>query len=397
MDITMAQTDIAPRAAERASYERAEELRFLAQTGRLNNWQQGVTETLARAGLPGGFTTAEWAETPWYGPLEQWLKNPDISDILINGPDRDVIVVDRGQRMATGIEISAEWVAFTQRQLLMRSKIVTAENHDTWPSNAVIGTADLRLRFAVTRAPASPAGPTLALRVLPTRWRNLDDFVKENVLSREAANLLVEALRRGVTVLIAGGTGSGKTTLTAALLQIIGEEKRVVTIEEARELPETPDSVAMEVLRSGMSFAECVRFSLRQKPDLIVVGEARGPEALAMLQAAATGHPGIGTIHAPDIQAALKNLERMACESNDAPPSIVRGLMTSSAVPLVVVHIGRYNGLRRVGAIGEVIPSGASGAAGEKYTVNDLFTFITSTNQLRRAQPVHGSWGRGDL
>jgi pilus assembly protein CpaF len=232
---------------------------------------------------------------------------------------------------------------------------------------------------------------------LPTRWRNLDDFVKEDVLSRDAANLLVEALRRGVTVLIAGGTGSGKTTLTAALLQIIGEEKRIVTIEEARELPETPDSVAMEVLRSGMTFAACVRFALRQKPDLIVVGEARGPEALAMLQAAATGHPGIGTIHAPDIQAALKNLERMACESNDVPPSIVRGLMTSSAVPLVVAHIGRYNSRRRVGAIGEVIPSGASGAAGEKYTINDLFSFDAMTNQVRRVQPVHGAWGRGDL
>src|SRR5262249_27347731 len=157
------------------------------------------------------------------------------------------------------------------------------------------------------------AGPTLALRILPRRWRTLDDLIQEGVLLRPAAELLLAALRRGVTVLVAGGTGSGKTTLTAALLQAIGEERRVVVIEEARELPDLTDSIALEVLRSGLSFSGCVRFALRQKPDLIVVGEARGPEALAMLQAAATGHPGIGTIHAPDIQAALKNLERMAC------------------------------------------------------------------------------------
>ena len=74
----------------------------------------------------------------------------------------------------------------------------------------------------------------------------------------------------------------------------------------------------MEVLRSGLTFSDCVRFALRQKPDLIVVGEVRGPEALAMLQSAATGHPGICTIHAPDTQAALKNLERMACESGSS-------------------------------------------------------------------------------
>ena len=116
----------------------------------------------------------------------------------------------------------------------------------------------------------------------------------------------------------------------------------------------------MEVLRSGLTFSDCVRFALRQKPDLIVVGEVRGPEALAMLRAAATGHPGIGTIHAPDVQAALKNLERMACESG-VPANIVRGMLTSSAVPLIVVHIGRYGGQRLVGAIEEVTMMGAGG------------------------------------
>jgi pilus assembly protein CpaF len=167
-----------------------------------------------------------------------------------------------------------------------------------------------------------------------------------------------------------------------------------VVIEEARELPELSDSVAMEVLRSGLTFSDCVRFALRQKPDLIVVGEVRGSEALAMLQAAATGHPGIGTIHAPDVQAALKNLERMACESG-VPANIVRGMLTSSAVPLIVAHIGRYGGQRRVGLIEEVTAMGAGGSIGDKYTTNLLFVFNSNTNGVQKAYPVQGDWGRG--
>jgi pilus assembly protein CpaF len=380
--------------------ERVEELRFLVKTGRLRHWQRGVTETLTRAGVAGGFTATEWADTPWYGPLEAWLSDGStISDVLINGPHRDVTIVDAGQRMASGVTLHPEWVGFVQRQLLLRSGLVAPE-HVTdlqamqWPAHALIGTAEGRLRFAVTRPPASPAGPTLALRVLPRRWRTLDDLVMEGILPRAAAELLIEALRRGVTVLVAGGTGSGKTTLTGALLQAIGEEKRVVVIEEARELPELNDSVAMEVLRSGLTFSDCVRFALRQKPDLIVVGEVRGPEALAMLQAAATGHPGIGTIHAPDVQAALKNLERMACESG-VPANIVRGMLTSSAVPLIVAHIGRYGGQRRVGLIEEVTVMGAGGSIGDKYTTNPLFVFNSNTNGVQKAYPVQGDWGRG--
>jgi Flp pilus assembly CpaF family ATPase len=397
---TIVNQTASPTAEMPPEQERLEGLRFLTYSGRLRHWQRGVTETLSRAGMGGGLTVAEWAETPWYGPLEAWItEGSTVTDVLINGPNRDITIVDVGQRMASGVSLHAEWVSFVQRQLLLRSGLVAPEavadlQAMHWPGHAVIGTAEGRLRFAVTRPPASPAGPTLALRVLPRRWRALDDFVLEGILPRPAADLLIDALRRGVSVLIAGGTGSGKTTMTGALLGAIAEEKRVVVIEEARELPELSDSVAMEVLRSGLSFSECVRFALRQKPDLIVVGEVRGPEALAMLQAAATGHPGIGTIHAPDAQTALKNLERMACESG-VPATIVRGMLTSSAVPLLVAHVGRYSGQRRVGAIEEVTVMGAGGAIGDRYTTNPLFVFNPQTNQVEKAYPVQGEWGRG--
>lgn len=375
-------------------------LRLLAAHGRLRHWRRNVTETLARAGFGVDLTVSEWAAMAWYGPLEDWLaRGSTVSDLFINGPERDMSIVDRGQRMASGVALHPSWVGFVQRQLLLRSGLVApAHVADLdameWPAHVVIGTADTRLRFALTRPPATPHGPTLALRILPHRWRTLDDLVGEHLLPRSAADLLLAALRGGVTVLIAGGTGSGKTTLTAALLQAIGEERRVVTIEEARELPEVRDGVAIEVMRSGFTFADCVRFALRQKPDLIVVGEVRGPEALALLQAAATGHPGISTIHAPDIQAALKNVERMACESR-LPAGVVRGLLTSRAVPLVVVHIGRYGGRRLVGQIAEVVVMGQGGQVGEAYPTNPLFLFNAATGHLQPAYAVQGDWGRG--
>jgi Flp pilus assembly CpaF family ATPase len=166
----------------------------------------------------------------------------------------------------------------------------------------------------------------------------------------------------------------------------------MVLIEEATELPEMPDAIPVEVLRSGQPFSYWVRFALRQKPDLIVVGEVRGPEALAMLQAASTGHPGICTIHAPDPQTALRNLERFAGQTGEMQPAMVRGLICSPSVQLVVAHIDRIDGKRRVGRIEEVTATGGAGGAGDRFTTNVLFTWERSG--WKKGYPVEGAWGR---
>jgi pilus assembly protein CpaF len=258
-----------------------------------------------------------------------------------------------------------------------------------------MGTVDRRLRVAAMRPPASPDGPNLVVRVLPERWRSLSDLVLQDVLSEEIATLLLNALRSGATIPIGGGVGSGKTTLAAALLLAIGNDRLAVVIEESTELPQLPDSLSVEVGRSGLSFAEWGRFSLRQKPDLIVVGEARGPEALALLQAANSGHPSVATIHALDIDGALRNLERMACERGTVPAAIVRGMMTSNAAPIVVCHIGRYRGKRMVGMVAEVSPMGASGHAGDRFVANPLFAFNPQLARLEKVSLVTGRWGLG--
>ncbi len=377
-----------------------DELQLLTRTDRLD-WSWPMDEALIGAGFDYALTLRQWAALPWYGVIEAFRQDARTSDILINGPRRDITLVQDGARLATGVQPHATWITFAQQQLLLRSGALDAcalSEHGqplAWPRPLLIGTADRRLRFALTQPPATPDGPTIALRLLPQRWRTLDDLVRSDVLPRAAAELLLAALRAGVTILVAGGTGSGKTTLTAALLQAIGAEQRVVVIEEARELPPLPDSVAVEVGQGRLTFAECVRFSLRQKPDLIVVGEVRGAEALAMLQAAATGHPGIGTVHAPDVQAALKNLERMACEHPEVHGAIVRGLLTSSAVPLLVCHIGRYDGVRRVGAIDEVLPQAGGSQAGDRYVTHPLYAYDPHSKTLVRRGTVQGAWGRG--
>lgn len=379
-----------------------DELHLLTRTNRIE-WQQPMDEALVHAGFDYALTLRQWATLPWYGVLEVLRQDTRTSDILVNGPERPITIVQAGARFGSGVEAHESWIRFAQDQLLLRSGVLDARQLTEraqllpWPKPLLIGTADRRLRFAVTERRATPDGPTIALRLLPTRWPTLPDLVRANLLPLGAANMLLEALRCGVTVLVAGGTGSGKTTLTAALLEAIGAEKRIVVIEEARELPSVPDGVAVEVGNSALGFAECVRFALRQKPDLIVVGEIRGAEALAMLQAAATGHPGIGTVHAPDVQAALKNTERMACEHPDVQPNIVRGLLTSSAVPLIVCHIGRYDGVRCVGAIDEVLPQAGGSQAGDRYVTHPLFAWNRETKTVVRRGTVQGEWGRGRL
>ncbi|MBO9342401.1 MAG: CpaF family protein, partial [Roseiflexus sp.] len=202
-----------PPDAVPAPDERLAELRFCQDTGRLSNWQRPVAETLLRAGLGEGYTAAEWAEVAWYGPLDAWVRAGScVSDMFIDGPDRTIVVVEEGNRSDTGIRVCDEWLRWTQRQLLLRAGFVTPDDPDDWRNadgqivHALYGTADRRLRFAVTRPPYTPDGATIAVRVLPARWRTIDDLVQHegSVLSREAADLLIEAIRRGVTLLIAG-------------------------------------------------------------------------------------------------------------------------------------------------------------------------------------------------
>lgn len=400
-------TTIEPPCAQLTSRELQDELQLLAHTGRMRNaWELPVDEALARQGLPAEIALATWAGVDWYGPLEQW-RGPEreVSDILFNGPAGDpFVVIERGARASTGVVAHPSWIAWVQRQLLLRAGKLDPRGDGVWAASRAQGVAD-RMRFLLTAEPYSRDGGTLSIRMLPAQWRSIDDLAQGGALTREAAEVVLAGLERGASVLVAGATGSGKTTLTAGFTQELGRRHRLIFVEDGGELPRAADSVHLEVnSEEPGAFGRAVKDALRMKPSFIVVGEVRGGEAMAMLQAAATGHPGIGTIHATNVQGALRNLERMgmlglAAEAGGGGQSaaaIVRGLITSDAVNLIVVQIGKSaRGRRSVLAIEEVLRAGAQGQSGDTFPTNPLFQHDPASDSLRRVGNVVADWGLG--
>jgi len=387
-----------------------EELQLLVRTGRMRDaWRHPPADVFTRVGVGADLTPADWAQISWFGPLEIW-RDPEheVSDILFNGPSTDpFFVIQRGAMADTGVVVHPDWIAWTQRQLLLRSHKLTPQHTDApWPAPLIQGVAD-RLRYAITTAPTSRDGGSIAIRLLPERWRTLDDLVYADTISREAADLLLVALGAGASVLVAGATGSGKTTLTAALTQALGRTQRLIFVEDGGELPRSPNSLHLEIMSDEPgAFSKAVKFTLRQKPNYIIVGEVRGGEAMALLQAAATGHPGVGTIHATNVQGALRNLERMAMlglaaeagGGGQSAAAIARGLITSDSVSLLVAHIGRApSGRRSVLAIEEVLRQGAQGQSGDHFPTNPLFQHDAYNDRLLRVGNVNAAWGLGRL
>jgi pilus assembly protein CpaF len=203
-------------------------------------------------------------------------------------------------------------------------------------------------------------------------------MVRQQNLSREMARVLQIAARTRLNILISGGTGSGKTTLLNAVSQYIDRDERVITIEDAVELRlQQPHVVQMETRPSNIEGAghipqrELVRNALRMRPDRIIVGEVRGPEAFDMLQAMNTGHDGsMSTIHANSPRDALYRVENMVMMANLNLPLRAIRMHVASALNLVV-HIERMSdGVRRVQNIAEI-----AGMEGDIITARELFTF----------------------
>lgn len=384
-----------------------EELRMLAQRGLLGTYlglpvHDAFERMLGEPDLP----LSIWQQLDWYGPLEFWRRPElDVSDILFNGPVGDpFFIIQRGAMINTGVTVHPEWIAWTQRQLLLRSNKIAPTGDGRWPAPMVQGVAD-QLRFAITQEPVSRDGGSIAVRLLPERWRTLSDLVQATTITREAADLILAGMESGASVLVAGATGSGKTTLTAGFTQALGEQHRLIFVEDGGELPRTVNSVHLEANTDVVgAFSYAIKFTLRQKPTYVIVGEVRGGEAMALLQAAATGHPGIGTIHAMDVQSALRNLERMAMlglaaetgGGGQAAAQIVRGLITSDSVSLIVLHIGMLpTGRRSVLAIEEVLRQGAQGQSGDRFPTNALFHYDRARDCLARVGNVTAAWGVG--
>lgn len=263
------------------------------------------------------------------------LEEPDVVEVMVN-PDGRLWLDRHGTgRADTGVALTPQE---SERIIRLVASHVRAEASGSSP----IVSAELPEtgeRFEGVLPPVSLA-PCFAIRKPATTTFRLSDYVKGQIASPLIAKLLTAAVTEARSILIAGGTGSGKTTLANALLaEIAGLEERVVIIEDTRELRcDAKDAVTLRTKPGVASLADLVRSTLRLRPDRIIVGEVRGAEALDMLKAWNTGHPGgIATVHANSARAALYRIEQLIQE---AVATVPRRLI-AEAIDLIVFIKGR--------------------------------------------------------
>ena len=282
---------------------------------------------------------------PFLPGLEEALTDPEVSEIMINGPGN--IWVERAGRLTA-------WPApKLDHSALLRAAIHIARPLGLDPASSPV--LDARLdegsRVAICVPPASPS-VAITVRRFGKRAFSPDDLVRLGSLPQEVLTEARKVLRRRQNILVSGGTGSGKTTLLNALIELLPEDKRIVSIEDTLELRiERSNCVRFEArgIDSGsVSIRDLVRHALRHRPDHIVVGEVRGGEAADLLQALNTGHGGsLTTIHANNAESALSRLASCAMQGGgDLPWEVTcRGVVDGISM---VIHMTRREGQRYV-------------------------------------------------
>jgi P-type conjugative transfer ATPase TrbB len=289
------------------------------------------------------------------------LADPTVIEVMLN-PDGSLRLDRLSEgRVDTGVRLDA---AEVERIIRLVASHVRFEVH---AENPVVSAElpETGERFEGILPPVSTS-PCFSIRKPAAKVFTLEDYVVDRIVSPQQADALKRAVIERRNLLIAGGTSSGKTTLANALLAEMGTlDERVILIEDTRELQcSAPDTVALRTRPGVVSLADLVRSTLRLRPDRIIVGEVRGSEALDMLKAWNTGHPGgIATVHANSARAALYRLEQLVQETVVTVPR----RLIAEAIDLVVFIRGR-GAMRRIETIAEVPGLGADG----DYTVNDL-------------------------
>jgi pilus assembly protein CpaF len=306
------------------------------------------------------------------GPIEPLLKDPTVTDILVNG--HSTVYVERhGKLHKTPIR-------FKDDAHLMRiiERIVSAVGRRVDETNPMV---DARLadgsRVNAIVSPLALDGPALSIRRFGADPLGVKDLLEVGAITPEIAELLHGIVKARLNVLISGGTGAGKTTLLNVISSYIPEDERIVTIEDSAELQLKQDHVVRLETRPAniegkgqIAQRELLINCLRMRPDRIIVGEVRGSEALDMLQAMNTGHDGsLTTIHANTPRDALSRIETMVAMAGlDIPASAVRGQI-ASAIDIVIQLSRLSDGRRRLVSLQEI-----TGQEGNVVTMQEIFT-----------------------
>jgi pilus assembly protein CpaF len=307
------------------------------------------------------------------GPLEPLLKEPSISDILVNRYDK--VYIERNGKLALTdvrfkdnahlLHIIEKIVSQVGRRIDEAQPIVDARLPDGSRVNAII-------------PPLALDGPALSIRRFGRHVITADEMVANNSVMREMLMFLAACVQAKCTILISGGTGSGKTTMLNAMSRFIPEEERIVTIEDTAELQLQQRHVVKFETRppnlnkeGGINQRQLVRTALRMRPDRIIVGECRGAEALDMLQAMNTGVEGsMTTVHANTPRDAFSRLESMILMADLDIPTRVVSQQLANAIRLVVQVARLQDGSRKIVNVSEVV-----GVVDGRIEVNDIFAF----------------------
>jgi pilus assembly protein CpaF len=308
-----------------------------------------------------------------YGPIQALIDDPDISEIMVNGPKK-VFVERRGQLIKSNVvfEDDNHVMRVIDRIILPLGRRIDTDSP----------TVDARLpdgsRVNAVVRPVAIDGPSITIRKFSKEKLKVDDLINFGSITRQMSEFLQACVKARFNIIISGGTGSGKTTLLNVLSGFIPENERIITIEDAAELQLQQDHVLrMETKTANLegggsvSIRDLVRNSLRMRPDRIVIGEVRGGEALDMLQAMNTGHDGsLTTTHANSPRDAISRIETLVLMAGmDLPLKVVRQQI-SSAIDLIVHQSRLKDGQRKITAITEV-----AGMEGETVVLTDIFKF----------------------
>lgn len=314
-------------------------------------------------------------EVNGYGPITDLLEDDTITEIMVNGINEVYVEID-------GKIVKDESVSFINDNHIVRTiqRIVQPLGRTIDAANPMV---DARLRdgsrLNAIIPPLSLRGPVLTIRKFAKELDGIDELLLKGSLTNDMARFLEACVQAKVNIIISGGTGTGKTTLLNILSGFIGNDERIITIEDAAELRLKQNHVISLETRlvnyegeGEVTIRDLVRNSLRMRPDRIIVGEVRGKEAFDMMQAMNTGHEGsITTLHANSPTDALNRLETMILMNEmEIPVSAVRGYI-ENAIELVIQIDRMSDGRRKVTSISEVV-----GLKDGVLQLNEIFGFV---------------------
>lgn len=312
-------------------------------------------------------------EITGFGPLEEYLNDESVQDILVNGPSQ-VLVEKNGVLYSTPVQFRDD-----KHLLHVIDKIVSGVGRRIDESSPMV---DARLpdgsRVNVIIPPLALDGPTMSIRKFGKNRLTGTNLMDRGAMSKGMFEFLGAAIESKLNILISGGTGAGKTTLLNVLSENIPDNQRIITIEDSAELRlEQPHVVRLESRpaniegKGEVTLTDLVKNSLRMRPDRIIVGETRGGEVMDMLQAMNTGHPGsMSTVHANSPKDALSRLEVMAGMGSISLSEKAMQTLMSSAIDIIVQLSRLADGKRRIVSISEI-----TGIKNENITIKELFVF----------------------